>query len=519
MIRRSRAERLLVAVTVTALLGGCASSVTPPPPTTVVTPSSPRAIFLPTPTASRTELPAASPLPSPAPSASAAPDLAISTVARAAADPAATRTAAASINAFGLDLFRQLLADPKLALARKNTVFSPTSIALALGMARAGAKGDTATQMDAVLHTSGWDALGPGLNSLDQALASRQAAFADQQGNVEVEPALRIANAAYFQRGWSVEQPYLDAIASAFGAGLRLLDFSADPEGAGKVIDAWVSAQTAGQIPELLQPGDLDAATRFVLANAVYLKAQWERWFDQYQTKPAPFTRPDGSQVQVPTMYQVAPVELGFPIPYVAGTGWQAVELRYLMADSSAPPLAITLVLPDDLPGFEAHLTSAQLGRISAALAQQHESAVHVGPCTGSLAGYQGGCYPYELSLYLPRFSIETRADLIPALSALGMPLAFRLGGADFTGIHTPSEIAIFPVVHQATIDIDEKGTTASAATAVGGYGAAGRFPPVPQRKITIRFDHPFLFFVRDLETGAVLFMGQVTDPSAPKGG
>ena len=516
--RRPQAHFWLALLTVTVLLASCASPVpTPNPrPTAVGTSAVPAATTAPTPTTSPPEPPTATPGPlaSPAPSPSVGPDLAISTVARALPDPSAAKTAAAAIDAFGLDLFRRLLADPSLALLKKNAVFSPTSIALALAMARAGARGQTATQMDAVLRASGAKALLTGLNGLDQALASRQALFTDEQGSPQVEPALRIANAAYFQRGWSIEQPYLDALASAFGAGLRLVDFQGDPEGARKTIDAWVGDQTAGQIPELLAPSDVGALTRFVLANAVYLKAQWEWWFDP-NTKPAPFIRLDGTQVQVPTMHRNGPIEGMFPIPYVAGTGWQAVELRYLMAEGSAP-LAMTLILPDDLAAFEAHLTPAQLGRITAALAQQHEAAVRVGPCTGALTGYQGGCYPYDLSLYLPRFSIETRADLIPALTALGMPLAFRPGSADFTGIHVPSEIAISPAVHQATIDVDEKGTTASAATALGGYGAVGG--PMPQRKITVRFDHPFLFLLRDIDTGAVLFMGQVTDPSMGKG-
>lgn len=112
-----------------------------------------------------------------------------------------------------------MLADPKLNLTGKNAVFSPTSIALALGMARAGAKGETATQMDKVLHTSGWDALGPGLNALDQALGSRNATWTDVNDGTTHALALRIANASFAQKGWTIPQPYLDAIAAAFGAG------------------------------------------------------------------------------------------------------------------------------------------------------------------------------------------------------------------------------------------------------------------------------------------------------------
>ena len=459
-----------------------------------------------------TPSPPPTPVPTPTPRPTAGPGLAISTVARAPADPAAAKTAAASINAFGLDLFRKLLADPTLDLAQKNAVFSPTSIALALGMARAGAKGETASQMDAVLHTTGWDALGPGLNSLDQALASRDATWKDFEG-IEHTLALRIANAAYGQQGWTIEQPYLDAIAAAFGAGLRLVDFIANREAARNAINAWVSDQTAKRIPQLLGPTDLDSRTRLVLVNAIYLKANWEQEFSADGTKPAPFTGLDGSPVTVPTMYTVGGGGVTYrPIPYAHGSGWQAVELRYKGgAGYGNAPLAMTLVLPDDLAAFEKSLNATQLERISSALANQRKAF--------SKPGFVES-YPYDLHLYLPRFSIETRADLPPVLAALGMPLAFDMDRADFTGIQVPENetdrLYVKKVIHQANIDVDEKGTEAAAATAVVMATGGG---PSPVKEITVRLDHPFLFFVRDLDTGAVLFMGQVTDPSLGKGG
>jgi len=473
-------------------------------PTEAVTPE-PTATVLPT----ETPEPTPTPLPTPTPRPMSGPNLAVSAVARAAADPAAAKTAASSINAFGLDFFRQLLTDPTLALSQKNTVFSPTSIALALAMARAGARGETASQMDAVLHTSGWDALGPGLSSLSQALASRDAAWQDYDGTKHAL-ALRIANAAFGQQGWKIEPPYLDAIASAFGAGLSLADFASDPEASRQTINAWVSDQTNKRIRQLLRSGDVDTLTRLVLVNAIYLKAAWELGteFNQQETKPAPFTRLDGSQVAVPTMHTTS-LGLAPLLPYVSGTGWQATELRYQGVHGTTP-LAMTLLLPKDLVAFEASLTASQLTRITSALASQRENVALV-PCPDHPGGQ---CYPYRVSLFMPRFGIETRADLDRALTALGMPLAFA-GRADFTVIHRPSEIHIGVVVHQANIDVDEKGTEAAAATAVGMTGGPGSGAA---KTITLRLDHPFLFFVRDLDTGAVLFMGQVTDPSAGKG-
>ena len=135
--------------------------------------------------------------------------------------------------------------------------------------------------------------------------------------------------------------------------------------------------------------------------------------------------------------------------------------------------------------------------------------------CPGVPADQQdAGCYAYDLTLSMPRFGIETRANLNQILIALGMPLAFATA-ADFSGIHTPGPLYIGTAIHQANIDVDEKGTEASAATAVGMDTGGG---PSAVKQISLHLDHPFLFFVRDLDTGTVLFMGRVMDPSAAKG-
>jgi serpin B len=540
----------LALLTITLLLGACASPIptaspvvtaTPPltsTPTLAPTPAAPATpIIVATPTPLPTETPTAvpteevtpettvppspppTPVPTPTSRPTSGPGLAISTVARAPADPAAAKTAAASISAFGLDLFRQMLADPKLGLAQRNAVFSPTSIALALGMARAGAKGETAAQMDAVLHTSGWDALRPGLNSLDQALASRDATWKDNDGTLHAL-ALRIANAAFAQAGWTIEQSYLDRIAAAFGAGVRLVDYISNHEAARQTINTWVSQRTEGRIPELLPRPIVTTDTRLVLVNAIYLKANWATEFNPSATAPRAFTRLDGSTVEVPTMS----VDGGQQIPYAQGTGWQAVDLAYRGAPDpttgrSPTPVAMTVILPKDLASFEQSLSAAQLGRITAALEAQGTRLQEVSyKNNGEM---DCGTYPYSVNVLMPRFSIDTQAQLGDVLKSLGMPLAFG-GAADFTGIHVPTDEAdrlfISEVIHQANIDVDEKGTTAAAATAVV-MATGGCTGPGPAKVITFRLDRPFLFALRDVETGAVLFMGQVTDPSVGKGG
>ena len=527
MKRSDRAGRRtwLVALLTMTLLTGCGGtavspspSLIPPGPTLMASgaaPATPSLAPIPSVTPGPTSI--AGPVESSGPSTGEAPaGLAISAVARAAADPTLARSAASVIDAFGLDLYRQLLTDPSLGLAGHNAVISPTSIALALGMALPGAKGTTAAEMASVLQTSGWSAFGPGLNALEQALVSRDAAWTDATG--EHALALRIANAAYGQAGWTIEQPYLDAIKAAFGAGLRLADFAADPESARAAINTWVKDQTAGRIPQLLGPADITALTRLVLVNAMYLKAGWEVPIETQLTDLAPFTRLDGSTVQVPTMRGMGGEGGGMrPIPYASGNGWQAVELRYRGGpDVADTPLAMTLLLPGDLAAFEQHLTAAQLDRITGALEAQRATFDTFIPCPWAKVGDYPSCYPYALQLYLPRFSVETRADLKAPLQTLGMPLAFDPAAADFTGIHVPQggadRLFVSQVVHQANLDVDEQGTEAAAATAVIGGTGGG---PGAARQITLRLDRPFLFFVRDLATGAVLFMGQVTDPSA----
>ena len=224
-----------------------------------------------------------------------------SSVARAPPNPADARTMAAAITSFGLDLYREMLAEPELGLRDANVVFSPTSIALALAMARAGARGGTGSQIDGVLNATGWDELGAGLNALDGSLASRGGTWRDDEGRAHAL-ALRIANATFGQRGWSIEPAYLDAIAAAFGADLKLVDYIADHEAARRAINAWISQQTLRRIPELLAPPNVTDGTRLYLVNAIYLKANWVVEFLQEETAPRPFSRLDGSTARVPTM-------------------------------------------------------------------------------------------------------------------------------------------------------------------------------------------------------------------------
>lgn len=394
----------------------------------------------------------------------------------AAADVPRTQTApddaaqaASAANAFGLDLYR-------LAAAAEagNLVLSPASIAIALGMARAGARGNTAAEIDAVLHEATSDDHAAWLNALDTALASRTGTFEDLEGQQQ-QVTLRIANAPFAQRDMALEDAYLEALATRFGTGLRLVDYIGATEEARETINGWVADQTEDRIPELLAPGVLNELTRLTLVNAIYLKAAWATPFNPDATEPGPFTRPDGSTVETPMM------RLGESLPYAEGDGWRAVELAYIGGE-----LAMTLVVPDDIGAFEADLDADALGAVTAALEQR------------------------PVALTMPRFSAESKLGLADALAALGMPLAFDPDRADFSGITTEETLFISDVIHQANIDVDEEGTEAAAATAVAMEAGSA-----PMEPVTLVIDRPFLFALRDTTTGAIVFLGRITDPSA----
>jgi serpin B len=395
--------------------------------------------------------------------------LARAEVARVNAVPADATTAAGAVNAFGFELLRAMH-------AQGDTVVSPASIALALAMARAGAAGTSATEMDKVLHDAASDGHPTWLNALDAALASRSGTFKDANGK-DQPVTLRIANAAFSERGMALKPAFLEALGERFGSGVRLVDFAAATEAARQAINGWVSDQTEQRIKELLAPGVLDDQSRLVLVNAIYLKAAWLTPFDPSATQPAPFTHLDGSSTDVPTMHLVAELR------YAEGDGWRAVELPYVGGQ-----LAMTIVLPEDFATFAASLDGPEFDAIVAKLAQRQP----------------------EVTLALPIFGTETKIDLKAVLSSLGMADAFDPDRADFSGITDAQQLFITAVVHQANIDVDEKGTEASAATAAVMAGTA-----LPADQVTMTVDHPFVFALRDLTTGAIVFLGQIATPAA----
>jgi serine protease inhibitor len=392
-------------------------------------------------------------------------------VPRAAAPAAAAATASDTVNRVGLGLYGiEVAGNPD-----GNIVISPYSIAMALAMARVGAAGTTADEMDAVLGVTDPAGLHPAMNALDEAVTSRSGPKPLADG-ATADVTLTTANSLWVQQDRTYVAAFLETLAAQYGAGLRLVDYIADPEAARLAINRWVDGETQGRIPDLLTPGSIDTLTRLTLVNAIYLKAPWLFPFAEDGTQPGPFTKVDGSVVDVPLM------ALTEALAYTESDGWQAVELPYLGNE-----LAMLVLVPDagTLDTFEAGLTPERLDGIAAALQTQ------------------------QVRLRLPSWDTEQRLSLRTALANLGMPTAFT-DAADFSGMTTDEPLQIADVVHQANITVDEEGTEAAAATAV-----VVRAPSAPPDPVELTVDRPFVFALRDQTTGAVLFLGRVADPTA----
>jgi serine protease inhibitor len=389
-------------------------------------------------------------------------------VARAEPDAAAVDAAMAGLAQFAHDLYAAF------GTPDENAVFSPLSIAVAFGMARAGAAGRTAEEIDAVLHFPAdvHDAYG----TLEQLLVTgddpppvpdrdtpRDASQPPQP------PVVAIANGLFAQEGMTVKDEFLATLARSYGVGVHVVDFG-EPT-AKETIDAWVTEQTAERIEELF--AELPATTRLVLANAIYLKADWQTPFVRNPIRAEPFTRIDGSTVEVQMMSELA----GFA--YAAGDGWQAVELPYAESD-----LAMWIVVPDDVTDPAPLLSPATLDEIAA------------------------GLQPATVDLAMPQWDFATDLDLVDLLRSLGMEAPF--GPADFSPITDDADLFIDQAVHKANITVDEWGTEAAAVT---GLAFAESGPPEPDA--VVRADRPFAFVIRHLPTGAPLFMGHVADPTA----
>jgi serpin B len=360
-------------------------------------------------------------------------------------------------NAFAWELFQA--SRP----ATENYVLSPYTVYLSLAMTWAGAAGETERDLAQTLHfTLPQEQLHPALNLLNSEMRL------DAEGG-DRAPALALTSSLWGQEGYPFVPAFLDTLAENYGAGMRQVDFTREEESR-QAINDWVGDETQGRVEELLPPGSIDPGwTRLVLATALHFKGSWSNPF--MPAEPAPFHRPDGSTVEVPAMSH------NFDFNYAETADFQAVELPY---QGDAFSMVLLLPAPGLFESVTQRLDSSGLESLLPSLKADT---------------------PVILSL--PRFSYSSAGALKESLTELGMDDAFG-AEADFSGM-TTENVAIDDVYGQALISVDEQGTEAA------GAGAAVVVAGVDQKMV---LDRPFLFLIRHRPSGAILFVGQVTDPS-----
>jgi serine protease inhibitor len=372
-----------------------------------------------------------------------------------AADP---RPYGAADTAFGLDVLRAWCqAEPQA-----NVVFSPASLATGLGMAYLGARGGTAQAMASVLHL-------PAVSG-QQREAGLQARSAALRGLDSPGVTLADSDQVWADPSLITLRSYLNAVATAYGAGVARVPLLKHPETARTEINSAIAAATRGQIRQLLAPGSL-GGVGWVLTDALYLHAAWATPFDARQTSPQPFTTAAGQTVTAKFMK-------GSGFRVAKAGGWTAVQLPY-----RGGKLAMEALLPDSGAAGCPALSAATLSTISAGLASGTS----------------------RTAIALPKVSLSSSLRMNGLLSGLGMGVAFGRS-ADFTGL-SPQACCIGFVQHAATLRVGEKGTVASAATAVGVLPTATAFE--------IEFNRPYLMVVTDTSTGEPLFIARVTNPLA----
>lgn len=367
------------------------------------------------------------------------------------------------VNRFAVASYRQLSQN------NGNLILSPLSLSAALSMLLAGARGHTAAGIAAALQQTH---PGPGYQASVAALSAELTKEANTAGNQ-----LSIANGIWLQQGTGLQSDFEHTIRTLYQAPLTLLDFHAQTEQARAQINAWTADHTNNKIPELFAPNSIATDTRLVLTSAIYFYGKWDSPFDPTATRNEPFQLDAGQTATAKFMHQKS------DFPYAETPLAQILELKY-----KETPLAFDILLP------KANTTLAEL--------EQSLKPELLTSWSASLASR-------KVQTAIPKFRAESSFALRDMLSQLGMADAFGTT-ADFSGIDGGHDLAVGNVVHKAFVDVAEEGTEAAAATGITVRPLAIRRE---QDTVVFRADHPFIFFIRDTSTGAILFEGRLSKP------
>jgi serpin B len=357
-----------------------------------------------------------------------------------------------------------------------NAILSPASVWEALAMTHAGAKGETAAEIAAVLG------MPDDREQIAAAAAELRQTLAEAKGE---KIKLDVANRIWVQEGKPFEAGFTGLLEAKYGAAAGIVDFASQPEDARTAINAWVGEHTADKIPELLKSGTITPLTRLVLTNAIYMKAPWATPFEKSATRPEAFAVGAGD-TDVPFMHASGKMVAG-----TVGSGDTAAtvcEIPY-----AGGRLAMVLLVPARVDGLPAVLT-AMKGDWRASWNAAGPGTVRMRPVT----------------LALPKWTARKPLSLNAALKSLGMKRAFVAGEADLSGMDGGRDLFVSDVVHEGFVEVSEEGTEVAAAT---GVVVATRAAVIPEEPLSVKADRPFAWAVVERGTGAVLFAGTVTDP------
>jgi len=428
----------------------------------------------------------------------------------------AARDAADKSNAFGADLYAKLSAE------KGNIFLSPYSISTALLMTAAGARENTAVEMATVLHWK--DA-----TDRDKKLMLLRLAISGDAGSIYggSKPSLfqlNIANALWPHKDYALLPRYTKVVGDTFGADVQALDYTTDAEAARKIINAWGTQQTGDNIWGLLPRNSLNAQTRLVLTNTVLFKAAWLKQFSEKASRDEAFTFAPGKRVTATMMHQTADFD------YAENDEYQALYMHYAGGRQS-----MVVILPrkiDGLAALEKDFTSEKLAKlVQRPLLDQWQGekdasldrtrgfvkAMEARAATDAVRKLyeskraSGAPLRTRVKVSLPKFKFRWQQELGKPLQAMGMKDAFG-PKADFSGMTGTTDLYISQVAHKTFVEVTENGTEAAAATAV--VAVEEKEEPAPEEPKVFKADHPFLFFIRDRSSGAILFMGRVTSPT-----
>ena len=376
-------------------------------------------------------------------------------------------------NRFAFDLYLKSSQDSENQ--QSNIFFSPFSLSSVFAITYEGANGTTAEEIRSVFHfPSRKSALREGYSGLDSVINRGDAACT-----------LHSANALWAEKTYSFLPAFTSTTEDYYRAKIQNLNFIGQPDESRQTINRWVEDQTEDKIKNMLEPGFIDGETRLIITNAIYFNGKWENPFATVDTRNNTFYygefANESESVVVPMMHRKDVYR------YIENNDIQMVELPY--KSDSGSGLSMIVILPKKY-GLT-HLTDVENS---------------LNPLT--INALQQNLADTKLILYLPKFKLETQYQLPQTLKEMGMKTAFG-GTADFSGMDGSKSLFISDVIHKAFIDVNEEGTEAAASSAV--KISQGGPPPEP----FFCADHPFIFIIQDRDTGAILFMGRVMDPTA----